>query len=259
MTQPTPPQQQIPPEAVALAAAEASIAALVLGMYAAWLETVKVAVLAAFNAFGAPPDPAGMWATVPAWEREVDDLMSALAQIARGGWIQATRDLAVDVPFDPSDPLLAAQLQHTRNLMVRTPDEVYRIVLRELGAAVAAGESVEQQAARISHVLDVTGTENWPARAQTVAVTEVHRAWNMGAQAAALKVQAKGFGGLLKRWNAREDSRTRAAHREADGQVVAVGQPFIVDLEPLMVPGDPRGRAANVINCRCKPDFFQGN
>lgn len=256
MTQPTPPSDIAP--AASLAAAEVATAALVLAMFAAWLAAVKRAVLAAFHLFGAPPDPAGVWSTVPAWERQLDELMAALAQIARDGWVHAANNLGVQMPFDPSDPILAGQLQHTRNLMVRTPDEVYRIIVRQLGEAVAAGETIEQQAARVSHVLDVTGTENWDARAQTVAATEVHRAWNMGALAAALKVQAAGSRRLMKRWDAREDRRTRLFHKEADGQTVAVSQPFIVGLEPLMAPGDPAGSPSNVINCRCRPHFFQG-
>lgn len=256
MTQPQQPQPVPPPEtspgALALAAAEAAIAALVLNMYTAWLGTVAAAVLAAFVRFGSPPDPAAVWATVPTWERQVDRLMESLQQIARAGWVDASRQLGVDIPFDPTDPILADQLQRTRNLMVRTPDEVYRMILRELGASVAAGETVEQQAARVRHVLDVTGTENWPARAQTVAVTEVHRAYNFGALAASLRVQQQESQTLLKRWDAKEDNRVRPAHNRADGQTVALSQPFIVDSEPLMAPGDPSGSPHNVINCRCK-------
>lgn len=255
MTQPTPPEEPLPVGAISLVALEVAIAALVFGMYTLWLRAVRTAVLAAFHTFGAPPDPAGVWTTVPTWERQTEQLMTALLQIARAGWIQATRDLGVEVPFHPSDPLLRDQLERTRNLMVRTPDEVYRIVIRELGEAAARGESVQQQAARVSHVLDATGTENWEARARTVAVTEVHRAWNMGAQAASLRVQANSGRVLMKRWDSREDSRVRRAHREADGQTVPVSQPFIVDLEPLIAPGDPTGSPHNVINCRCKPKF----
>lgn len=261
MTSPTEdiPQDEFPVAAVSVAAAEVAIAALVLAMYTRWLGLVRNAVLAAFHSFKAPPDPGGVWATVPAWRRETEKLMAALLHIARAGWIQATTDLGVDVPFDPTDPLLADQLERTRNLMVRTPDEVYRIIVRELDIAVSLGETVEQQAARVSHVLDVTGTQNWPARGRTVAVTEVHRAWNMGAQAGALRVQTNSGRVLAKRWDAREDSAVRPAHRAADGQTVAASQPFIVDHEALIVPGDPAGSPSNVINCRCKPHFrFKG-
>ena len=43
----------------------------------------------------------------------------------------------------------------------------------------------------------------------------------------------------------------RVAHILADGQVVAVEEPFIVGGEELMYPRDPKGSAANTINCSC--------
>lgn len=261
MTSPQPPitEEPAPSGALSLAAFEAAIAALVLGMYTAWLGLVTAAVLAAFTRFGTAPDPAAVWSTVPNWERQVDRLLTALEQIARAGWIDASQQLGVDLPFDASDSILQDQLRRTRNLMVRTPDEVYRLIIRELGAAVAAGEDVNQQAARVRHVLDVTGTQNWPARARTVSVTEVHRAWNFGALAAALRVEQREQGPrLIKVWDARQDSAVRPAHRLANGQAQYVSQPFMIGGEPLMAPGDPNGSPWNVINCRCKPKFSRG-
>ena len=262
MTQPLGPQipeEPAPSGALALAAFEASIAALVLSMYTAWLGIVTVAVLAAFRRFGAAPDPTAVWSTVPNWERQVDRLMTALEQIARAGWIETNRQLGIDLPFDVSDSILQDQLSRTRNLMVRTPDEVYRRIIDELGAATARGENIEEQAARVSHVLDVTGTENWAARARTVSVTEVHRAWNFGALAAAMRIQQReDLPFMFKQWLSRDDSAVRPGHRLADGQIRFLSQPFIVSGEPLMAPGDPSGSPWNVINCRCKPKFSRG-
>lgn len=261
MTQPQPPNQ-IPeepaPPGAGLGAFEAAIAALVLSMYTAWLATVVAAVLAAFTRFGTAPDPTAIWSTVPTWNRRVEELLTALEQIARAGWIEAGRQLGVEIPFDASDSLLQDQLARTRNLMVRTPDEVYRRIIDELGIAVAKGEDVAAQAARVRHVLDVTGTENWPARARTVSVTEVHRAWNFGALAAALRVQQREDVRIVKVWDSKNDSAVRTAHRRADGQKRFASQPFIVGGEPLMAPGDPSGSPSNVISCRCKPRFSRG-
>lgn len=262
MTQPQPPQipeEPAPTGALALAAFEAAIAALVLAMYTAWLGLVSRMVLASFVLFGLSPDPTAIWATVPIWERQLDRLMTALEQIARAGWIDAGQQLGVDLPFDISDSILQDQLARTRNLMVRTPDEVYRRVIAELGEASARGEGVDAQAARVRHVLDVTGTENWPARARTVAVTEVHRAYNMGATAAAQRIQQpRPLSILFKHWVSKHDSAVRPGHRLADGQIRLVSQPFMVAGEPLMAPGDPSGSPANVINCRCKQRFTWG-
>ena len=56
---------------------------------------------------------------------------------------------------------------------------------------------------------------------------------------------------MQKEWISASDERTRAAHREANGQIVDFNKPFIVKGEELMRPGDPSGSASNVINCRC--------
>lgn len=251
------PEGSAVPEVVVtvLLAAEAAVAAYVLTAYTRWLAEVTTRILAGWLRFGVGPDPTAIWATVPLWNQLMDGLLDRLIPIARAGWLQAARQLGIDLPFDPGDPILVDQLQRTRNLMVRTPDEVYRLVVRALGDSVAMGGTREDQVQAVRHVLDATGTENWPARAKTVSVTEVHRAWNFGALAASMRAQNRFGGQINKRWDARDDSKTRPAHDRADGQTVPINQPFIVNLEPLMMPGDPAGTPGNVINCRCKSLF----
>lgn len=259
MTQPQPSTVDTPVAeagaiATVLAAAEAAVAAAVLAAYTKWLAEVLARVLAGFLRFGIAPDPSAIWGAVPLWEKAVDDLMVDLQRLARAGWIAAGQQLDLELPFDPEDAILRDQLQRTRNLMMRTPDEVYRQILKALADVVTTGGTVKDQAEAVRRILNVTGTENWPARAKTVAVTEVHRAWNFGALAAALRAQHH-LGVIEKTWHARDDSATRLGHKRADGQTVFINQPFIVNMEPLMVPGDPSGSPSNVINCRCKPQF----
>jgi uncharacterized protein with gpF-like domain len=56
-----------------------------------------------------------------------------------------------------------------------------------------------------------------------------------------------------KQWVAVLDNKTRPAHADADGQIIVVGEPFIVGGEKLMYPRDTSLGAsmANVANCRC--------
>lgn len=63
-----------------------------------------------------------------------------------------------------------------------------------------------------------------------------------------------------KQWLTSRDARVRRPtpsnpvdHRSAEGQIVPVGQPFIVSGEQLMYPGDSsRGASiSNLVNCRC--------
>lgn len=56
---------------------------------------------------------------------------------------------------------------------------------------------------------------------------------------------------LLKQWDATLDSRTREAHREADGQIVKWDEDFTVGGEKMKAPSIG-GSASNVCNCRCQ-------
>lgn len=52
-------------------------------------------------------------------------------------------------------------------------------------------------------------------------------------------------------WIAIGDQRTRDDHDEADGQIVAVGETFLVGGEELEHPGDPSASLEQIVNCRC--------
>lgn len=87
---------------------------------------------------------------------------------------------------------------------------------------------------------------SWQRRATTIARTESVGALNAGALAG---MEAEGV--QCVRWLATPGARTRDTHRRADGQVVRVGAAFDVGGSALRFPGDPRGPAEEVINCRC--------
>lgn len=253
MTQPTPPPEDFPTGAVSLVVYEVALAAMVISLYEVWLAAVTLAVLAPFVLFGLPPDPNGVWAATQTWQRQLDRMMGALIKIAESGWEDARNQLGVPMPFDPGDPILISTLQETRNLMVRTQDEVYRRIIEVLGES--DGLSVSEKAARVRNILSITGTENWPARAKTVAVTEVHRAWNMGSYAAAQRVDITDPAVLTKKWNTNLDGKERDTHRRANNQERVLSEPFDVGGFPLLFPGDPTGPPQEVINCRCKPTY----
>ncbi|CAB4153638.1 Phage head morphogenesis domain containing protein [uncultured Caudovirales phage] len=61
---------------------------------------------------------------------------------------------------------------------------------------------------------------------------------------------------LTKQWIAAKDDRTRRDHRIENGQIVDYNDPFIMnDGSEMMYPGDPKGKPAQVINCRCTIGF----
>lgn len=123
---------------------------------------------------------------------------------------------------------------------------------RQITAAVTSGilqgNSVNKIAKDLmNRVADMSRTS--AARAARTAITEAE---NAGRQAASDELEKKGVV-LGKRWVATHDSRTRDAHMEADGQIVANDDPFTVGGELLMFPGDGSMGASgwNLYNCRC--------
>ena len=81
-------------------------------------------------------------------------------------------------------------------------------------------------------------------RVETIARTETMRASNAGADAL-----YKDWGVKRREWLATMDNRTRDTHREVNGQVRGMNEPFIVGGSPMMRPGD--GPIGEVANCRC--------
>ena len=84
-------------------------------------------------------------------------------------------------------------------------------------------------------------------RAKVIARTEGHRIQQTGAANAQAAAKAKGAD-VLKQWDATLDARTRESHALVDGELRELEEPFS---NGLMLPGDPDGGAAEVVNCRC--------
>ncbi len=65
----------------------------------------------------------------------------------------------------------------------------------------------------------------------------------------------EGAGIEYKAWLSSHGPNVRPAHAEAEEDYIdapiPVDEPFMVDGEELMFPGDDSGSAGNVINCQC--------
>lgn len=146
----------------------------------------------------------------------------------------------------------ADYLNQVGNRLRGVPDEVYALIVREIEAGLALNEGIPDISTRVRQVLTTTGHNRWPNRATTVARTEALAAVNAGVyQGAVLDAQQRGDVAPMKLWLATEDQRTRQTHKEADGQRTLLASPFTVGGFELLYPGDPRGPAQEVINCRC--------
>lgn len=112
-------------------------------------------------------------------------------------------------------------------------------------------DRMAQELARLQQTM-----EKW--RALRIARTEVVSAQNKGSYEGAKST------GLnpIKVWLSSEDNRVRRQpqaefdHKKMNGKKAAIGEKFVViskegQTDEIEFPGDPKGAAGNVINCRC--------
>ncbi len=122
-------------------------------------------------------------------------------------------------------------------------DTTRKFVRGVLDKAVEQGLSIENTANLL--VSEARGINK--TRAKLISRTEIISASNsgslIGAQSTGLKMN--------KVWLATPNERTRATHRAADGQAVALDGKFTVGSSKMEYPGDSTAPAEEVIACRC--------
>lgn len=258
----TQPQQAPPPEnqgvsgetvaVVSVAAFETLVFTAAMAAYTSWLALVSKAVLSMWHQYGAAPDPTAIYSTIPDWDRQIAGIVDEVAKVSKYAWEQTMRDLNLDIPWNRNDPLVQEQLLRTRNLLVDTPDEVYRMVVHAIGAGADAGENNDQIAHRINNILNINGSPNWPGRARNIATTETTRALAFGRLAAGQRAQERTGARMAKRWKDERDGRVRLTHRNVNnGKAIGLRDYFMVGGFPMQGPGDPLAPADEVCGCRC--------
>lgn len=86
-----------------------------------------------------------------------------------------------------------------------------------------------------------------PFRAGVISRTETHSASTKATDDAIKSTRLT----AIREWVSGLTERTRISHFEADGQEQPMDGEFIVGGEALSYPGDPKGSAENVIECKC--------
>jgi len=114
----------------------------------------------------------------------------------------------------------------------------------EISRGIAGGQMYSEIARNIS---------NWARipknNAMRIARTESHRIQCKATADAQKKAKAKGAD-VVKQWDASLDGKTRPHHRQLDGQIRELEEPFEIGGHKAMQPGD-FNIASEDINCRC--------
>lgn len=185
------------------------------------------------------------------WRRRVGGLMDHIRRIARRGSQVAADDLEETVP--PVSELNEELDRYFEEVQLQLDEVGVRLssqAVTSLAEGVAAGETQDELKQRMLTLFSDTGSQLGPTRAERIAQTEATSAFNAGTLAA-----ARTFTGperpLVKQWLTRNDERVRQAHRDTNGQLQLLDDPFDVGGTPMQFPGDPTAPADLTINCRC--------
>lgn len=120
-----------------------------------------------------------------------------------------------------------------------------KAITHQINLGIIEGEPLDTIAKRLQRVTNMDFNA-----ARTNARTTMTGAQNAGRMETYRKAEDLGIEGQ-KEWLATLDSHTRHAHAMLDGQKRPRDEPFDSELGPIMYPGDPDARPANVYNCRC--------
>lgn len=140
-----------------------------------------------------------------------------------------------------TDSELKAPLYDTLGIDMKT---LKRKISEEITRGIATALPYKQIARNI------TNQTNMPlSNAKRIVRTEAHRIQESSAEDARQAAKAKGAD-VLRQWDGTLDSKTRPLHRQLDGQIRELDEPFEAGGYKVMYPGG-FGIASQDCNCRC--------
>ena len=154
------------------------------------------------------------------------------------------------LPIDPKDAVKAIQTDSklSEDLYTSLGVDTTRLV-KSISAEISRGIASDMAYDDIArNIAAVSGAPL--SRAKTIVSTEAHRIQQAGFYDNQKKAKAKGAD-ILRQWNSTLDGGTRPTHRQLDGQLREMDEPFEMDGKKAMYPGD-FGDPAEDCNCRCR-------
>lgn len=162
----------------------------------------------------------------------------------------AAAALGVEAPLAKMTHVSMRQLTSMKNFTINkmgdVTAEIRRKISSELGAVITGVRPINQAVKEIAgHV------EGGRARALRIVHTNLGTCYNSATQARMIE-SARKNPNLKKMWRRSGKRLSRPMHDLADGQTVAVDEPFMVGGEAMMYPCDPNASAKNIMNCGCR-------
>jgi len=156
------------------------------------------------------------------------------------GWETATDTFGLEVNFELLTPAMTEWIDTNGAEKVKGINQTTRTSLSEtLTEGIREGESIPKLRDRVTDVFNAAKGY----RSEVIARTETHNSMLYGT------FETYRVAGVKKKeWLTTRDGRERDSHAAIDGEVRDIGERFS---NGLMYPGDPNGRAEEVVQCRC--------
>lgn len=187
-----------------------------------------------------------------------DTMADYLAECYENGFLGAMYDLQgqgipLAFPVDQEEAVTAVQVDSkiSKGLYQRMGEDIKSLkesIRSELSRGIAGGDSWGTVAGRIAFGMRSPFLKAYN-RAVVIARTEGHRIQQEATLHCQQKAKARGAD-ILKQWDSTMDNLTRPHHRELDGQIREVEEPFEVAGKKTMYPG-AFGDPSEDCNCRC--------
>lgn len=170
------------------------------------------------------------------------------------GFIGTMYDLqgqGIPLVFPIDEEQVAAAIQHetklSESLYTRLGKDT-KVLSKQIAGEISRGIASSSMYSEISrNIAGYCGISK--NKAMRIARTESHRIQCKATADAQRKAKEKGAD-VVKQWDASLDGKTRDTHRELDGQIRELDEPFEVQGMTAMQPGD-FGDPAEDCNCRC--------
>lgn len=174
------------------------------------------------------------------------------AGLATPGGVRVTFGMTAPIP------------QQILNQLGERAEQMSEALREPVAHAIARGWAEGASVPDTAGMIRAAAADATPAQARMLARTDLIGMSNGANQWAVRELNAagqrSGEGAPIaqKQWLSAGDARVRDTHAEADGQTVAIDQPYNVGGSPLSYPGDPFGPNAEVCNCRCTELYLEG-
>jgi hypothetical protein len=160
---------------------------------------------------------------------------------------QLLKEIGRDDPFSFAPHDVLSFLGDRDLKLANIPEKIAAAIRASIQEGLDAGDTQAQLSARVKKEFNLLGD----TEANRIAQTETSAAYGWGRNEAMTKAHVK-----YKAWLTSGNANVRPAHAEAgltysEDAGIPLDQPFIVDGEELMYPGDSSGSPGNVINCHC--------